>query len=51
MSVEEDMDAGPRDNEITFTVYFYPEILEFSEINDNWSRLITKHKTEFKQII
>lgn len=45
------MGAEPGDYKITFKVYFYPEILEFYEINDNWLRLITNYKTEFKQII
>lgn len=48
MSVEEDMDVGLRDNEIIFIVYFYLEILEFFEINDNWLRFIIKYKIEFK---
>lgn len=45
------MEAGPGDNKITFKVYFYPEILEFSQVNDIWLRLNTNYRTEFKQII
>lgn len=45
------MDAGPGDKKITIKVYFYPEILEFYEVNDNWLRLITNYKIEFKQMV